>query len=47
MEQKLKEDAERVIFNFTSVYLTEVKNSLVMRGLSFSMPPKTFNYSNY
>ena len=47
MENKPKEDPEKVIFNFSKVSLTEAGKSLLVKGLSFSLPPKQFSYSDY
>ena len=38
-EYKPKQDAGKVIFNFSHVFLTEVEKSLLVTGLSFSLPP--------
>ena len=41
-----QQDAEKVIFNFSNVSLTEAEASLLVKGLSFSLPPKKFSYSD-
>ena len=46
-ECKPKQDAEKVIFNFSHVSLTEVEKSLLVKGLSFPLPPKKLSYSDY
>ena len=46
-ECKPKEDAEKVTFNFSDVSLMEAEKSLLVRGLSFSLPPKKLSYSDY
>ena len=46
-ECKPKQDAEIVIFNFSNVFLTEAKKSLLVKGLSFSLPPKKLSYLDY
>ena len=38
-ECKLKQDAEKVVSNFSHVFLTEVENSHLVKGLSFSLTP--------
>ena len=38
-ECKPKQDAGKVIFNFSHVFLTEVEKSLLVKGFSFSLPP--------
>ena len=46
-ECKSKQDAEKVIFNFSNVSLTEAEKSRLVKGLSFSLPPKKLSYSDY
>ena len=46
-ECKPKQDAEKVVFNFSNVSLTEAEKSLLVKGLSFSVPPKKLSYSGY
>ena len=41
-ECKPKQDAEKVIFNFSNISLTEASESL-----SFPLPPKKLSYSDY
>ena len=45
-ECKPKQDAEKVIFNFSNVSLTEAEKSFLVKGLSFSLPPKKLSYSD-
>ena len=45
-ECKPKQDAGKVIFNF-SVSRAETEKSLLVKGLSFSLPPKKLSYSDY
>ena len=40
-ECKPKQEAERIIFNFSNVSLTEAEKELLVKGLSFSLPPKS------
>ena len=43
-------DPEKVLFNFSSHYLTEHENpsqSLLSRSLNFAIPPKNLNYADY
>ena len=47
IENKPKQNPEKVIFNFSKVSLTEAEKSLLVKGLSFSLPPKQFSYSDY
>ena len=46
-ECKPKQDAEKIIFNFSNVSITEAEKSLLVKGLSFSLPPKKLSYSDY
>ena len=46
-ECKPKQDAEKVIFNFSNVSFMEAEKSLLVKGLSFSLPPKKLSYSDY
>ena len=46
-ECKPKLDPEKVIFNFSNVSFTEAEKSLLVKGLSFSLPPKKLRYSDY
>ena len=39
-ECKPKQDPEKIVFNFSNVTLTEAKKSLLVKGLSFSLPPE-------
>ena len=47
IECKPKQDAEKNIFNFSNVSLTEAEKSLLVKGLSFSLTPKKLSYSDY
>ena len=47
IECKHKQDAEKNIFNFSNVSLTEAEKSLLVKGLSFSLTPKKLSYSDY
>ena len=40
MENTPKQDPEKVIFNFSKVSLTEAEKPLLVKDLSFSLPPK-------
>ena len=40
-ECKPKQDAEKIIFNFSDVSLTEAEKELLVKDLSFSLPPKS------
>ena len=39
--------SEKVICNILKVYLTEAEKSLLIKSLSFSLPPKQVSYSDY
>ena len=43
---KPKQDAEKVIFNFSNVSLTEAEKSFLVKGLSFLLPAKKLSYSD-
>ena len=45
-ECKPKQDPEK-IFNFSNVTPTELEKSLLVKGLSFSLPPEKLSYSDY
>ena len=47
MENKPKQDPEKVIFNFSTLSLTEVEKSLLVKRLSFSLSPKQLSYPDY
>ena len=47
VECKIKQDAGKVIFNFSNVSLMEAEKSLLVKGLSLSLPPKKLSHSNY
>ena len=47
MENKPEQDPEKVIFNFSKLSLTETEKSLLLKSLSFSLPPKQLIYSDY
>ena len=46
-EGKPKQDAEKVVFNFSNVFLTEAEKALLVKGLNFSLSPKKLSYSDY
>ena len=46
-ECKPKQDAEKVISNFSNVSLMEAEKSLFVKDLSFSAPPIKLRYSDY
>ena len=46
-ECKSKQDPEKIVFNFSNVTLTEAEKSLLVKGLSFSLPPEKLSYSDY
>ena len=47
MVNKPKQDPEKMIFNFSKVSLIEAEESILVKGLSFSLPPKQLRYSDY
>ena len=46
IERKPKQDAEKVISNFSNVSLMKAEKSFLLKGLGFSLPPKKLNYSD-
>ena len=46
-ECKAKQDPENIVFNFSNITLTEAEKSLLVKGLSFFLPPEKFSYSDY
>ena len=46
-ECKPKQDAEKLILNFSNLSLTKAEKSLLMKGLSFLLQPEKFSYSDY
>ena len=47
IENRTKQDPEKVIFNFSKLFLTDVEKTLLVKGLSFGLPPKQLRYSDY
>ena len=47
IENRPKQDPEKVIFNFSKLSLTDAEKTLLVKGLSFALPPKQLNYSDY
>ena len=47
MENRLKQEPEKVFFNSSKVSLTETEKSVVAKGLSLLLPPKHLSYSEY
>ena len=46
-ECKPKQDPEKIVFNFSNVTLTEAEKLLLVKGLSFSLPPEKLSYSDF
>ena len=46
-ECKPKQDAEKLVLNFSNLSLTKAEKSLLMKGLSFLLQPKKLSYSDY
>ena len=40
MKPWLIQDPEKVIFNFSKLSLTDAEKALLVKGLSFALPPK-------
>ena len=47
IENRPKQDPEKLIFNFSKVSLTDAEKSLLVKGLSFALPLKQLSYSDY
>ena len=47
IENRPKQDPEKVIFNFSKWSLTNAEKTLLVKGLSFALPPKQLSYSYY
>ena len=47
LENRPKQDSEKVIFNFSKMSLTDAEKTLLVTGLSFALPPKQLSYSDY
>ena len=47
IENKPKQDPEKVIFKFFKLSLSDAEKSLLVKGLSFALPPKQLSYSDY
>ena len=47
IENRPKEDPEKVIFIFSKLSITDTEKTLLVTGLSFSLPPKQLSYSDY
>ena len=47
IENRPKQDPEKLIFNFSKVSLTDAEKSLLVKGLSFALPLKRLSYSDY
>ena len=46
-ERQTRQDPEKVIFNYSNISLSHTENSLLVKGLRFSIPPKKLNYADY
>ena len=46
-ERQTRQDPEKVIFNYSNISLSDTENSLLVKGLKFSIPPKKLNYADY
>ena len=47
IENGPKQDPEKVIFNFSKLSVTDAEKTLLVKGLSFVLPPKQLGYSDY
>ena len=46
-ERQPRQDPEKVIFNYSYISLSDAGKSFLVKGLTFSIPPKKLNYANY
>ena len=47
IENRSKQDPEDIIFNFSKLSFTDAEKSLLVKSLSFVLPTKQNNYSDY
>ena len=47
IENRPKQDTEKVILNFSKLSLTDAEKTLLVKDLSFALPPKQVSYSDY
>ena len=47
IENGPKQDPEKLIFNFSKLSVTDAEKTLLVKGLSFVLPPKQLSYSDY
>ena len=46
-ENKMENDPEKVIFNFSKYELSDAEKKLLAKGLNFCLAPKQLNYADY
>ena len=46
-EHQLRQDPEKVIFNYSDISLSDTEKSLLVKGLKFFIPPTKFIYADY
>ena len=47
VEDNSKHQVNDLIFNFSSHGLTDSQESILMKGLNYALPPKSFKYEDY
>ena len=47
LEENVQHDPKQIIHNYSSPILTPDQESLLMKGLNFSLPPKMLRYEDY
>ena len=46
-ERQPRQDPEKAFFNYSNISLSGAEESLFVKGLKFSIPPKKLNYADY
>ena len=46
-ERQPRPDPEKVIFNISDIFLSSEEKSFLVKGLTFSIPPRKLNYADY
>ena len=46
-DKKTQHDPKKIIFNYSRYALSDVEDSLLWKGVNFSIPPKKLHHSHY
>ena len=46
-ERQPRPDPEKVIFNYSDIFLSSEEKSFLVKGLTFSIPSRKLNYVDY